>query len=90
MNNLLSYCGLADARISASEKDLPVAEDGSPPTVWPPIIKVANGVDTTVANAREMGNSGPSDHVSVSVSKISVEVRRFSSRTPSCFKYEIE
>ena len=24
MNNLLSYCGLADARISASEKDLPV------------------------------------------------------------------
>jgi hypothetical protein len=24
MNNLLSYCGLVDARISASEKDLPV------------------------------------------------------------------
>ena len=24
MNNLLSYCGLFDARISASEKDLPV------------------------------------------------------------------
>ena len=24
MNNLLSYCGLDDARISASEKDLPV------------------------------------------------------------------
>ena len=24
MNNLLSYCGLIDARISASEKDLPV------------------------------------------------------------------
>ena len=24
MNNLLSYCGLTDARISASEKDLPV------------------------------------------------------------------
>ena len=23
MNNLLSYCGLVDARISASEKDLP-------------------------------------------------------------------
>ena len=23
-NNLLSYCGLVDARISASEKDLPV------------------------------------------------------------------
>ena len=25
MNNLVSYCGLVDARISASEKDLPVA-----------------------------------------------------------------
>ena len=24
MNNLLSHCGLVDARISASEKDLPV------------------------------------------------------------------
>jgi hypothetical protein len=24
MNNLLSYCGLVDARTSASEKDLPV------------------------------------------------------------------
>ena len=24
MNNLLSYCGLVDTRISASEKDLPV------------------------------------------------------------------
>ena len=24
MNNLLSYCGLVDARISAPEKDLPV------------------------------------------------------------------
>ena len=26
MNNLSSYCGLVDARISASEKDLPVWE----------------------------------------------------------------
>ena len=26
MNNLLSYCGLVDARISASEKDLPVPQ----------------------------------------------------------------
>ena len=25
MDNLLSYCGLVDTRISASEKDLPVA-----------------------------------------------------------------
>ena len=25
MNNLLSYCGLVDTRISASEKDLPVS-----------------------------------------------------------------
>ena len=27
MNNLLSNCGLVDARISASEKDLPVKEE---------------------------------------------------------------
>ena len=27
MNNLLSYCGLTDARISASKKDLPVNQD---------------------------------------------------------------
>ena len=26
MNNLLSHCGLVDARISASEKDLPVTK----------------------------------------------------------------
>ena len=26
MNNLLSYCGLVDARTSASEKDLPVTD----------------------------------------------------------------
>ena len=26
MNNLLSNCGLVDARISASEKDLPVSQ----------------------------------------------------------------
>ena len=26
MNNLLSYCGLVDTRISASEKDLPAVE----------------------------------------------------------------
>ena len=28
MNNLLSYCGLVDARIRASDKDLPVASLG--------------------------------------------------------------
>ena len=27
MNNLLSYCGLVDARISASGKDLPVLKN---------------------------------------------------------------
>ena len=27
MNNLSSYCGLVDARISASDKDLPVLQD---------------------------------------------------------------
>ena len=26
MNNILSYCGLVDARISASEKNLPVKQ----------------------------------------------------------------
>ena len=29
MNNLLSYCGLVDARIGASEKDLPVQDPPS-------------------------------------------------------------
>jgi hypothetical protein len=28
MNNLLSYCGLTDAGMNASEKDLPVLEEG--------------------------------------------------------------
>ena len=28
MNNLLSYCGLSDARMRASEKDLPVYRTG--------------------------------------------------------------
>ena len=28
MDNLLSYCGLVDARISTSEKDLPVQWNG--------------------------------------------------------------
>ena len=28
INKLLSYCGLVDARISASEKDLPVIGNG--------------------------------------------------------------
>jgi hypothetical protein len=30
MNNLLPYCGLVDARISASEKDLPVKQASMP------------------------------------------------------------
>ena len=30
MNNLLTYCGLVDARISASEKDLPVCKSTQP------------------------------------------------------------
>ena len=29
MNNLLSYCGLVDPRISASDKDLPVLSVGN-------------------------------------------------------------
>ena len=35
MNNLLSYCGLLDAKIRASDKDLPVEK-----------IKVKNFVDS--------------------------------------------
>ena len=33
MNNLLSYCGLVDAKIRASDKDLPVK------TIFPSMIK---------------------------------------------------
>ena len=29
MNNLLSYCGLVDSRMRASEKDLPVQDHNS-------------------------------------------------------------
>ena len=29
MNNLLSYCGLTDARMNASEKDLPVSRSNT-------------------------------------------------------------
>ena len=31
MNNILSYCGLVDARVSASENDLPVK---TAVTIW--------------------------------------------------------
>ena len=31
MNNLLSYCGLIDAKIRASDKDLPVTGKQEPP-----------------------------------------------------------
>ena len=34
MNNLLSYCGLVDARIRASEKDLPVRVFFIPVFLW--------------------------------------------------------
>ena len=37
MNNLLSYCGLVDARIRSYEKDLPVPEFGYE---WLPQLKL--------------------------------------------------
>ena len=37
MNNLLSYCGLVDARISATEKDLPVLKQNFN-TIFPRIF----------------------------------------------------
>ena len=34
MNNLLSYCGLVDSRIIASEKDLPVRLSEKAKKIW--------------------------------------------------------
>ena len=42
MNNLLSYCRLVDARISASEKDLPVIMSSFYSSK--PLIKESNSV----------------------------------------------
>ena len=39
MNNLLSYCGLTDARIRASEKDLPVLSQVDTRGPWTAKIK---------------------------------------------------
>ena len=39
MNNLLSYCGLVDARINASEKDLPVLQIFDNATAIPELRK---------------------------------------------------
>ena len=39
MNNLLSYCGLIDARIRASDKDLPVHWNNQNPN-WKKIIVI--------------------------------------------------
>ena len=47
MNNLLSYCGLIDARISASEKDLPVFLQMDN---WIPLINVTHNYETDVGN----------------------------------------
>ena len=45
MNNLSSYCGLVDAKIKASDKDLPVLRwpsdaQTSRIALWPKILKV--------------------------------------------------
>ena len=36
MNNMLSYCGLVDAKIRASDKDLPVSETKAESIPRPP------------------------------------------------------
>ena len=36
MNNILSYCGLADAKMRASEKDLPVIYDAKFGSIYIP------------------------------------------------------
>ena len=40
MNNLSSYCGLVDAKIRASDKDLPVQQTGSRQFVG--LLKIRN------------------------------------------------
>ena len=38
MNNLLTYCGLVDPRISASDKDLPVKNNKTKKILWKKIV----------------------------------------------------
>ena len=38
MNNILSYCGLVDAKISSSEKDLPVINKPDENSDYLPVI----------------------------------------------------
>ena len=47
MNNLLSYCGLTDAKIRASEKDLPVQKEKKKSVIFP-IIR--NGISRLANN----------------------------------------
>ena len=44
MNNLLSYCGLTEAKMRASEKDLPV-QNVEETCLWKIIISSANVLD---------------------------------------------
>ena len=46
MNNLLSYCGLVDVRINASDKDSPVKQWSKPGAMFVYMIEV--NVDITV------------------------------------------
>ena len=48
MNNLLSYCGLVDAKISASEKDLLVFLQMDN---WIHLINVTHNYETDVGNS---------------------------------------
>ena len=48
MNNLLSYCGLVDAKIRASDKDLPVQSKNSAPP--PHIFGPSDASEKSLAN----------------------------------------
>ena len=52
MNNLLSYCGLVDARIRASNKDLPVQDDE------PEVIDDESSAETVVIDSENEDTNG--------------------------------
>ena len=54
MNNLLSYCGLVDARISASDKYLPVPGPG---------IKVDMKIVPSIMNKKEDMEKGSDSYI---------------------------
>ena len=52
MNNLLSHCGLVDARIRASDKDLPVQDDE------PEVIDDESSAETVVIDSENEDTNG--------------------------------